>query len=114
MNQLTLPYPLARDKDPMTSHLAAEKMVESGALSEQENQVFCWIVAYLKVNQKKDFTPKELVWWRYANKYHVIERRLSGLRNKGKIERLAEDGTKWIEGKKQMIREGCCVWRLAR
>jgi len=100
--QMTIDFPVAHRDDPITSYEAAEKMIKSGALSQQENQVYTWIVSYLKVNQKKDFTAKEVVWWRYANKYHIIERRLSGLHRKSKIERTGEK------------RDGCCVWRLAR
>ncbi len=92
---------LARTKDPQTSKDAAKKMVESGALSEQEAQVFGWIKDYLEEHPvDKDFTARELAWWRYANKYYIIQRRLSGLRRKGKIERTGEK------------REGYCVWRL--
>ena len=91
---------LVHTKDPLTSYKAAEEMIESGKLSYQENQVWQWINSYLYANQKDDFTAKELVWWRYSNKYHVIERRLSGLHRKDKIERTGEK------------RDGCCVWKL--
>lgn len=110
--------PLAHTNDPLTSFKAAEKMVRSGALSEQENQVFGWIKTYLKNHPKKakDFTAREIAMWRFANKYHVIQRRLSGLRNKGKIGRVRLDGgiccgpkpnTKYL-----VVREGYCAWRL--
>lgn len=92
---------LAHTADPQTSFDAGQKMVESGKMSEQENQVFGWIQDFLEEHpEDKDFTARELAWWRYANKYHVIQRRLSGLRHKGKIERTSEK------------RDGYCVWRL--
>jgi hypothetical protein len=99
MSQPTLPY--AHTKDPQTSFDAGQKMVESGKMSEQENQVFGWIQDYLEKHLVlKDFTARELAMWRYANKYHVIQRRLSGLSNKGKIGRTGER------------RDGYCVWRI--
>jgi len=110
--------PLARDTDPMTSHEAAEKMVKSGALSRQEQEVYSEIVLYEErirnlrpYPENKGVTAKEIANWSGLN-YWMIQRRLSGLRNKGKIERLAKDGTKWVEGKKQMIRDNSCAWRL--
>lgn len=101
---------LCHQGDPETSREAAKKMVDSGALSAKENQVYQWILSYLDCNDKKDFTAKELVWWLYSNKYHTIEHgigrlvlrvsRLSGLHRKGKINRTGEK------------RDGCAVWRL--
>lgn len=101
MNQLTLPY--AHTKDPQTSFDAGEKMVESGALSRQELRVYEGILRYYRdVSDERTFTAKELAYWNIAFglNYYLIQRRLSGLRNKGKIERTGDK------------RDGCCVWRL--
>lgn len=103
MNQPTLPY--AHTKDPMTSFKAAEKMVKSGKLSHQEQQVFSAIMDVIRFARRYHFTAKELTqsftaFESYDHAYHKIQRRLSGLRNKGKIERTGEK------------RNGCCVWRL--
>jgi len=93
--------PIAHTQDPQTSFDAGQKMIDSGKMSEQEAQVFGWIEDYLQIHPRaKDFTARELAMWRHANKYHVIQRRLSGLRVKGKIKRTSEK------------REGYCVWRI--
>lgn len=97
--------PLAHRDDTMTSFEAADKMVKSGALNRQEQQVYTEIVLYkerirfLKNYKDKGVTAKELAKWSGLN-YWVIQRRLSGLRNKGKIERTGE------------IRDGSNAWRL--
>jgi len=118
LNKTLFEPPLARDTDPMTSHEAAEKIVKSGKLNKQEQEVYNEIVLYEEriknlrpYSENKGVTAKEIANWSGLN-YWMVQRRLSGLRNKGKIERLAKDGTKWIEGKKQMIRDGSCAWRL--
>jgi len=95
--------PLSHTNDPQTSFAAADKMIESGALSFQEQEVYNDIRHYIIDGQHKDFTPKEMAHWQTGDKtenYHRIERRQSGLLNKGKIERTGEK------------RDGCCVWRL--
>jgi len=110
---------LAHTNDPQTSFVAAVKIVESGALSRQEQQVYAQIVLYeerirfLKNYKHNGATAKELANWSGLN-YWVIQRRLSGLRNKDKIERLNSKGEIYVEskGQKPMIRNGCCVWRL--
>lgn len=109
--------PYAHTNDQQTSFDAGQKMVESGKMSVQENQVFGYIEAYLKNHPKaKDLTAMELAMWRYSNKYHVIQRRMSGLRVKGKIGRVRLDGgiccgskpnTKYL-----VVRDGYCVWRV--
>jgi len=90
--------PLSHRNDPSTSHEAADKMVKSGALSRQEESVLHTINSRDSYG-KGDFTAKELSSWNYTN-YYTIQRRLSGLHNKGKIERTGEK------------RDGCCVWKL--
>lgn len=112
MKQQLLPYPLARDKDPMTSHIAAEKMVNSGKLNQQENDVYHRAIQYVAYfRNPNDFTAKEISAGS-AIDYYTVQRRLSGLRNKGKIERLNTEGGAWVEGQELMKRDGCCVWRL--
>ena len=91
---------LCHKADPETSRVAAQKMVESGKLSEEQAMIFGWIKEYLKENNKTDFTPKELAFWRYSNQYYLIQKRMSILRRKGKIRKTDE------------VRDGQKVWRL--
>lgn len=99
--------PLAHTNDPLASFEAGQKVVESGALSKQEQQVYAEIVLYeerirfLKNYKHKGVTAKELAKWSGLN-YWVIQRRLSGLRTKGKIERTGD------------IRDGSNAWRLLK
>lgn len=103
-NQATLfAKTLCHKSDPETSHEAAEKMVKSGKLSRQEKMVFRGIRHHLIGGHREDFTALELARWMigdFPKNYYIIQRRLSGLHRKGKIERT---------GKK---RDGYCVWRL--
>jgi len=95
--------PLAHTNDPQTSFDAADKMVESGRLNDQEQDIYSSIYHYITRDFHKDFTPKELAYWMLGDtkeNYFIIQRRLSGLYNKGKIERTGEK------------RNGCCVWKL--
>ncbi len=85
--------------DPDTSKEAAEDMVKSGRLSKQEEEVWQTIKYHVNNTFYKDFTAKELVPWRRLD-YYLVQRRLSGLHNKGKIERT---GAK---------RGKCRVWRI--
>lgn len=94
---------LAHTKDPQTSKDTALKMVESGKLSRQELRVYEGILGYYRdVSVERTFTARELAYWNIAFglNYYLIQRRLSGLRNKGKIERTGEK------------RDDCCVWKL--
>jgi len=91
--------PLSHTNDPTTSYKAADKMVKSGALSRQEQEVWETIKYHVNNTFYKTFTAKELVGWRHLD-YYLIQRRLSGLRNKGRIERTGEK------------RNGCMVWRI--
>lgn len=86
---------LAHTNDPETSKIAADKLVKSGALNRQEQRVLGYALTYLG----NDFTAKELSEWSDFD-YFTIQRRLSGLHNKGKIERTG--------GK----RGGCMIWRI--
>lgn len=89
--------PLSHQRDPQTSYDAADKMVKSGALSRQEQKVW---EAIAKMSVSLDnFTAKDLFVCSTIS-YYTIQRRLSGLRNKGKIERTSEK------------RNGCCVWEI--
>ena len=107
---------LCHANDPETSHKAAEKIVKSGKLERQERLVLITIEDICKTLAKDNFTPKEIAKWNDRFSYSTIQRRLSGLHRKGKIERLSEDGTVWFEdcGKKKMVRKGCCVWALIK
>ena len=110
---------LARTCDPDTSKDAAVKMVESGALSRQESRVYEGILRYYRdVAVERNFTAKELAYWNnaFGLNYYTIQRRLSGLLNKKKIERI-QIGQERI-GATNLFkpiykkRDGCCVWRL--
>lgn len=103
------PQPLSHTKDPVTSYAAADKLVKSGKINRQENRVLQAIKIYVRHLGYKDFTARELA--KATSKesakgtstwldYFVIQRRLSGLRNKGRIERTGER------------RNGCMVWRI--
>ena len=92
--------PLSHTEDPATSYEAADKLVKSGALNRQEQRVWdeiCWWIAH----RYPEFTAKDLAHYADADiNYYTIQRRLSGLRNKGKIEHTGEK------------RNGCMVWRI--
>ena len=94
--------PLARAKDPETSHKAAEKMVVSGALSRQEKEVYDVILEC--DTTFPDFTTKDIaiamLSMPYWKAYDICRRRFSGLKNKGKIELTGDR------------RDDCRVWRL--
>lgn len=96
---------LCHRDDPETSHEAAKKMIESGELNRQEERVWDAIKSYINFNKQvkdviiTDFTPKEICEIIKIG-YHVIQRRLSGLHRKGKIERTGQK------------RNGCAVWKL--
>lgn len=88
--------------DPATSRDAAAKMIKSGKLARQEREVLRTIENRSSYGfVYSDFTAKELSAWDNSD-YFVIQRRLSGLRRKGKIERTGQK------------RDGCCVWRLTK
>ena len=109
---------LCRSADPTTSHKAAEKMVESGALSRQEELVYQAIKNHLSYEDIEEFTAKELSYQGVGHLagYYTIQRRLSGLLNKKKIERI-QIGQERI-GATQLFkpiykkRDDCCVWKL--
>lgn len=85
--------------DSQTSFEAADKMIESGALSRQEQRVWEAIKCYKCHIWHNNFTADELSDVSFID-YHLIQRRLGGLRLKGKIERTGQK------------RDGCCVWRI--
>ena len=103
MNTLFEAKLIARNTDPDTSKKAAEKMVKGGKLDEQEKKVWEEIKFYIYETHNKDFTAKELSKWEWSNlSYFIIQRRLSGLRNKGKIAKTGE------------VRNGCAVYKMVR
>ena len=100
--------PLSHTGDPETSYIAADKMVKSGALNKQEWDIMFAIRRYKNVYacdmksfcpEHEDFTARELSNYSGIN-YYTIQRRLSSLRHKGKIERTGEK------------RNGCAVWAV--
>lgn len=114
MTKTLFDRPLAHTNDPITSYEAGDKMVKSGALHSQEDYLYCAILRiYAPIN--REFTAKELSDTTGIN-YYTIQRRLSGLRDKGKIGRVRKDGglcrgpkplTKYL-----VVRDNCCVWKL--
>jgi len=100
-NQTTLfEQSLSHTRDPITSFVAADKLVKSGELSRQERQVWNSIIWFLAESPKGNFTARELADWCPGDHYFTIQRRLSGLRNHDKIERTGEK------------RNGCMVWKI--
>ncbi len=93
---------LARKENPQTSKDAAEKMVNSGALNQQQKNVYEAILRWTKYCDT--FTTKDIAscisWCTYDKAYDICRKRFSGLRDKGKIE---------LTGGR---RDGCQVWRL--
>ena len=94
---------LARTCGPQTSKDAAEKMVKSGKLAEQEAEVYDAILRY-DTYGFPDFTTKDIAVWLSSVNYDkanvICGKRFSGLRNKDKIELTGDR------------RDGCRVWRL--
>jgi hypothetical protein len=120
MTKTLFNQPLCHTKDVETSFEAADKMVESGKLTEQEQEVFKMIQHYCNRLDKIDFTPKELAAWTKQSPiwshitYIVIQRRLSGIYNNDRIERIDKYGKTYREGRGQklMKRNNCAVWRI--
>lgn len=95
----SLESPYAHKDDPQTSFDAAEKMVKSGKLANQEMKVYIAIKDCLASMTFNTFTAKNIALWSGIG-YYTIHRRLSGLHRKGKIKRTGEK------------RDNCCVWKL--
>jgi len=103
-------YPLfAHRDDPDTSFDAAKTLVASGELTKQETEVWNW---GRKFQTTAGITPKELAsklqskhYGNYHAVYHKIQRRLSGLEQKSKVERF-------LVGDKQLVRNKSGVWRF--
>jgi len=101
---------LARRGDPETSKKAAVKMVESGALNRQEEEVYKSIVRYVNYTSLhkvlRGFTTKDIAQemigrkYTYYQAYDICRKRFSGLERKGKI---------FLTGER---RDGCQIWRL--
>lgn len=103
--QLAIPFPLAHRNDPITSYRAGERMVRTGKLNKQEREVLRACRDYLSIHD--DFTAKDIAGMlsvgntrSYTEQYFKVQRRFSGLRRKGYIERNGE------------TRDDCKVWRL--
>lgn len=106
---------LFHKSDPETSRTAAEKMVKSGELSRQEQEVYRAIIRAMNnmssclEKRHQNFTAKELASWSGLD-YFMIQRRLSGLKAKGKVERIQTGTT--VKGKPIYLkRDGQCCWR---
>ena len=114
---MTDPKTLARTENPQTSKDAAEKMIKSGALSRQEKMIYWAIQGYCK--NFGDFTTKDIAHnWVLTNRipyhkaYDICRKRFSGLRDKGKIERIWLGVSKKTGKGIYKRRDGCRVWRL--
>lgn len=102
-------FTLCHKNDPQTSYDAAERMIKSGALGRQEQEVYGAIrTTPGSAMQSFDFTTKDIALqmsdesFPYWKCYDTCRRRFSGLHNKGKIERTGEK------------RDGCMIWKLRR
>lgn len=91
------PRSLSHTGDPETSYEAADKMVKSGKLNRQEQEV--WDAILLHYYGHGLFTARILARASGID-YYTIQRRLSGLKHKGKIARTGEK------------RDGCAVWEI--
>lgn len=108
-------FPLSHRDDPITSDEAAEKMVESGKLALQEQLIWGLILHRTIYCNVEDFTAKELdIFSSCDTDYYTIQRRLSGLHRKGKIERVQykENVSPYTFVYRNLKRDGCCVWKL--
>ncbi len=108
-------YPLSHRDDPGTSYAAADRLINSGELNRQEQEVY---EVMKRHNRPAGYTAKELAYIMtgdYTKNYFKVQRRLSGLRHKGKAGRVKIDGTiTFAESpdRKDLIeRNNCCVWR---
>jgi hypothetical protein len=104
-NLFTLP--IAHRDDPRTSYAAGDRMIRNGELSRQEREVFKACKDYCVVPFHTDFTAKDIAGMlsigkshEYNENYHKVQRRFTGLKNKGKIVRTNQ------------IREDCHVWEI--
>lgn len=118
MNQTLFDQPLAHTNDAITSYKAADKMIESGKLNEQEAEVYDVLKRH---DRDAGYTAKELAFLMegvYETCYFKIQRRLSGLRRKGKVGRIRLDGkldfSETPNRNEIMERNGCCVWKVAK
>ncbi len=105
------PKLICHKNDHETSFAAAEKMIKSGALNKQEQEVLGAIDQFY-YRRGFNFTAKGLSHWSGLD-YHIIQRRLSGLCLKGKIDRI-KIGVKPDGNPVYKKRDGCCVWRIVR
>ena len=97
--------PLARDKDPIASHKAADKVIESGYADSQVDKIWQYIERFCNAMMRPDFTAKEVAWFvsrednvDYYKTYITIQKRKSILKDRGLITEM------------NMERDGCTVW----
>ena len=106
---MTNPKTLARTENPQTSKDAAERMVKSGELNRQEQNIYERILAWTRYCN--DFTTKDIAscvaWCTYDKAYDICRKRFSGLERKGKIVTIWTNDELW-----PLRRDGCRVWRL--
>ena len=95
------PSPLSHTDDPQTSYDAADKMIKSGKLSGQESLVLAAIKDFMYCGYRSNFTARELSDATNID-YHLIQRRKSGLEDKGRIKRTGKE------------RNGYCVYELIK
>jgi hypothetical protein len=106
--------PLSHTNDPATSYEAADKMVKSGELNRQEQEVYANLKKYQRYAYYSNYslTAKELSEIAKLD-YFMIQRRISGLIQKGKVEFLMKNGewTRYPERKELATRDGCRIMR---
>ena len=108
-------FPLSHSNDPTTSYDAIDRIINSGELNRQEQEVYEVLKRH---DRSAGYTAKELAFIMigdFTKNYFKVQRRLSGLRNKGKAGRVKTDSTiTFAESparKDLIIRDARCVWR---
>lgn len=107
---------LAHRGDPQTSVDAAKKMIKSGKLNKQQEEVSNIIQHYYNRFGRTDYTAKELAEWTKQSPiynhidYYIIQRRLHEISHIERIQIGETPAGKAIYKK----RNGCCVWALTK
>lgn len=102
-NELNFDAPLARAGDPVTSHIAAQKLVESGKWRGQKGLVLTWMREH-QIDAEHSLTASEMA--RDSGIRHpTVHKRLPDLELAGWVTKCGKRTCK-VTG------EYCCTWRL--
>ena len=100
--------PLAHRADPQTSY---DAIPDANELSRQEREVYDAGIKFQKEKSPSRFYPDGITARELADRskldYHLIQRRMSGLRNKSKAAEVKVCG-------KVLTRDGYQVWRFIK